>query len=51
MYDGPTETVNTHVGEYLVHAGLDFWILSQNCRNALPWHTVDKLVRSTQNEM
>ena len=27
------------------------WILSQNCRNTLTLHTVDQLVRSTNNEM
>ena len=27
-----------HVGKYLVHARLDYWILSQDCRNTLPWH-------------
>ena len=39
-----------HMGKYLVHARLDSWILPQNCWNTLPWHTVDKLVRSAQNE-
>ena len=27
-----------HVGNFLVHARLDYWILSQECRNTLPWH-------------
>ena len=27
-----------HVGEYWVHARLDYWTWSQNCRNALLWH-------------
>ena len=26
------------------------WILSQNCRNTLPFHTVDQLVSSAKNE-
>ena len=30
-----------HLGEYLVHASLDYWILSSNSRNTLPWHTVN----------
>ena len=27
-----------HVGEHSVHARLDYWIWSQNCRNTLLWH-------------
>ena len=27
-----------HVGRYLVYAGLDYRIMSQNFRNAFPWH-------------
>ena len=27
-----------HVGKYLVHSRLDYWVLSQDCRNTLPWH-------------
>ena len=50
MPDGPMETVE-HMWVCLVLAGLDCWILSQNCRNALPNHAVDKLARSAQNEM
>ena len=26
------------------------WILSQNCRNTLPLHTVDQLMQSAKNE-
>ena len=26
------------VGRSLVHARLDYWIMSQDCRNAFPWH-------------
>ena len=37
------------LGEYLVHTRLDCWILLQNCRNILPWHTVAQLV-SAQKE-
>ena len=33
-----------------MHGRLDSWILSQYCRNALPWHRVDQLVKSAQNE-
>ena len=48
MYDSPMETV-----EYIwvnIWCKLD-WILSQNCRNKLPLHTVDQLVRSAKNKM
>ena len=48
MYVGPMETV-----EYIlvnIWCMLD-WIMSQNCRNTLPLHTVDQLVRSAKNEM
>ena len=38
LNDGPMETVGIHVGKYLVHARLDYWVLSQDCRNTLPWH-------------
>ena len=39
MNDGAMETVEyMWVGRYLVHARLDYWIMSQNCRNAFPWH-------------
>ena len=27
-----------HVGRYLVYAGLDYGIMSQDSRNAYPWH-------------
>ena len=27
-----------HVGRYLVLAGLDYRIMSQDCKNAFPWH-------------
>ena len=39
VYDGPMETamLNTF-GEHSVHARLDYWIWSQNCRNTLLWH-------------
>ena len=26
------------VGRSLVHARLDYWIMSQDCKNAFPWH-------------
>ena len=39
------------VGENLVHATFDCWILSQNWRNTLTWHTFDKLVESAWNGM
>ena len=47
QYDGPMETV-----EYIwVNFWYIFgWILSQNCRNILPLHTVDQLERSAKNE-
>ena len=32
-----------------MHARLDYWTLSQNCQNTLPWHAVAQLV-SAQNE-
>ena len=39
MNDGAMETVEyMWVGRYLAHARLDYWIMSQNCRNAFPWH-------------
>ena len=33
-----------------MHARLGCWILQQNCKNTLPWHTVHQKVRSAQNE-
>ena len=48
MYDGPMETA-----EYIwvnIWCMLD-WILSQNCKNTLCFHTVDQLVRNPENEM
>ena len=27
-----------HAGEHLVHASLDYWIWSQNCRKTVPYH-------------
>ena len=39
MNDGAMETVEyMWVGRYLVHARLDYWIMSQNCRNKFLWH-------------
>ena len=38
-----------YLGKYLVHATLDCWILLQNCKNTLPWCTVDQLVKSAEN--
>ena len=38
-----------HVNKYFVHARLDYYILSQSCRNALLWHAVAQLV-SAENE-
>ena len=46
LYDGPIKTV-----EYIwvnIWWILD-WILSQNCRNTLPLHTVNQLMRSPKN--
>ena len=37
MNDGAMET-GTHVGRYLLYAGLDYRIMSQDDRNAFPWH-------------
>ena len=39
------------VGEYLVYARLDCWILSQNCRNILPWHTAAQLVSAQKRDV
>ena len=38
MYDGPTETTDYMWAKiwYMLHAKLDCWILSQNCRNTPP---------------
>ena len=35
----------------LVHTGLDCWILSQNCRNILPWYTVAQLVSAQKDTL
>ena len=34
------DTIQTgiHVGGYVVHARLDYWIMSQDCRKPFPWH-------------
>ena len=37
MNDGAMET-GTHVCRYLLYAGLDYRIMSQDGRNAFPWH-------------
>ena len=37
LNNGTIETV-IHRGRYLVHARLDYWIMSHNCRNTFPRH-------------
>ena len=39
LNDGPMETA-IHVVKYLVHARLDYWVLLQDCRSTLPWHSL-----------
>ena len=39
LNDGSVET-GIHVGKYLVHARLDYWVFSQDCRNIITWNTL-----------
>ena len=38
LWGSPWTNCGIHVGRYLVHARLDNWIMSQDCRNTFPWH-------------
>ena len=43
MNYGAMKTVKYMWGRYLVHATLDYWIMSQDCRNTFPWHELLKI--------